>query len=250
MAEQIKILIIEDEVILGEGLKTSLLRIGYHYVRLVKSPEEAFSALKEEVADLLIVDVNLEAEIDGIQLMEQVQQLYTLPFIFLTSYSNQELVNRAKVLRPSAYMLKPYNMAAIQIAIEMAFSNFMAETITPQLEADNNQDTEKVMAIKDAMFLKEGSHFEKVSFDQILWLEADNNYTEIHTANQTFVYSTVLKKIIPTLPTDKFYRVHRTYVVNKTSITGFEGHMICINEKKIPVSKQHRDEVFNWFQVL
>lgn len=83
-----------------------------------------------------------------------------------------------------------------------------------------------------------------------MWLEACSNYTTIFTKNGKFTYSIVLKKIDQKLPEDQFMRVHRSSIVNIENITGFEGNLLYVQDKQIPVSKAHRDKVFKKFTVI
>ncbi len=241
MVEKTHILIVEDEAILGMDITSRLEVMGYR-VTLSNNPEEALDILKAETPDLLILDIKLgDRHIDGIDLAHQIKKKYDIPFIFLTSHSDDTVIERAKETQPAAYILKPFNDKNIRIAIEITLSNHSGTT---------TEDAQAAMTIKDSLFLRKGNHFERVKLSQILWLQADSNYTEIHTTAGTYIYSTVLKKIEGTLPPQQFFRIHRSYIVNKESISGFEGNTLLVHDKSIPVSKQYRTMVFNWFNVV
>lgn len=238
MSEKASILVVEDEAILGMDMVSRLRKLGYEVLPLAKNSEQAMIQLADKQPDILILDIHLgNRHIDGIELAAKIKQQYQLPFIFLTSHAEGEYIERAKAVKPSAYVLKPFKDKEISIAIEMALANF------------SGQDSETV-TIKDSLFLKKDDRFERVKFQQILWLEADSNYTEIHTTADTFIYSVVLKKVELVLPKDQFCRVHRSYIVNKNSITGFSGNMLLIDDHKIPVSTQYRNMVFGWFNTI
>ncbi len=238
MIEKASVLVVEDEAILGMDMVSRLKKMGYEVLPLAKNPEQALAQLSEKQPDILMLDIHLgDRHIDGIELATKIKQQYHLPFIFLTSHAEGDYIERAKAIKPSAYLLKPFKDKEINIAIEMALANF------------SGQDTDTV-TINDSLFLKKENRFERVKFKQVLWLEADSNYTEIHTTSDTFIYSTVLKKVEMVLPKDQFFRVHRSYIVNKDSITGFSGNMLLIDEHKIPVSNQYRSMVFGWFNTI
>lgn len=238
MIEKASILVVEDEVIPGMDMISRLNKMGYDVFPLAKNPDKAMELLADKQPDILMLDIHLgDKHIDGIELAARIKEQYHLPFIFLTSHAEGDYVERAKAVKPSAYILKPFKDKEIGIAIEMALANF------------SGQD-QGAVTIKDSLFLKKEDRFERVKFEHILWLEADSNYTEIHAGSETFIYSTVLKKVEPVLPKEQFYRVHRSYIVNKESITGFSGNMLFINDQKIPVSKQYRSMVFGWFNTI
>lgn len=238
MMEKTKILVVEDEVILGMDMISRLQKMGYEVLPLAKNPNSTMEQLAKDQPDILMLDIDLgEKHIDGIELAAQIKKQYHLPFIFLTSHAEGHYIDRAKALQPSAYLLKPFRDKEIRIAIEMALANF------------SGQGTGTV-TINDSLFLKKEDRFERVKFEHILWLRADGNYTEIHTTTEVFIYSTLLKKVETVLPKGQFYRVHRSYIVNKELIGGFSGNMLIINDQKIPVSKQYRHMVFEWFNTI
>lgn len=238
MIEKAQILVVEDEAILGMDMISRLNKMGYATLPLAGNPEKALKILSKSQPDILMLDVHLGSKhIDGIALAAEIKKRYDLPFIFLTSHSDDKYIERAKVVKPSAYILKPFRDKEIKIAIEVALANFSSQ-------GSNS------LTMNDSLFLKNGDHFERVKFDQILWLEADGNYTEIQTTSAKYIYSTILKKIELSLPKDQFFRVHRSYIVNRKSITGFSGNMLMVNDHKIPISKPHREMVFSWFNTI
>jgi len=243
MAEKVKILIVEDEVILGMDMLQRLKQLGYEVLPVAKNPKQAMALLENHHPDILILDIKLgNNKMDGIDLAHEIRKLYDLPYIFLSSHADDDLIQRAKAVQPATYILKPFNDKEVKIALEIALSNFSG--------TNDPSDTAPAIKIKDSLFLRKDQHFERVKFEQILWLQADSNYTEILTISDTFVYSALLKKMETLLPHDQFYRVHRSYVINKENISGFEGNQILMRDKKIPISKPYRPMVFKWFNIV
>lgn len=239
MIEKASVLIVEDEMILGMDLKSHLNKMGYTTLPLAKTPDKALEILSTSQPDILILDIHLgKQQMDGIALASDLKKRYDLPFIFVTSHAEDHYIERAKAVEPNAYILKPFNYKEIEIAIELALANF------------SGGKTSNVVTINDSLFLKKNHHFERVRFEQILWLKADGNYTEIKTTTETFIYSMILKKVEMAVPKDQFYRVHRSYIVNKERIAGFSGNTLIIEKMKIPVSHQYRSMVFSWFNTL
>ncbi len=249
MIEKANILVVEDEAILGMDMINRLNKMGYATLPLARNPEKALEILSNSQPDILMLDIHLGSKhMDGIALATEIKKRYDLPFIFLTSHATDHYIERAKAVKPSAYILKPFRDKEIRIAIEVALANFSGGQHSGGKQSGGQQSL--TLTINDSLFLKKDDHFERVKFEQILWLEADGNYTEIQTTSATYIYSTILKKIESSLPKDLFFRVHRSYIVNRKSITGFSGNMLIVNDRKIPVSKQHRDMVFSWFNTI
>ncbi len=248
-AERINILVVEDEVLLAEDIS---LRLSEHYdiVGTATSVDEALELLQQHPeTDIILSDIMLEGNRDGIDLGRIINEQFHIPFIFLTSHADQALVQRAKQVKPASYMLKPFHDREIAIAIELALANFANRPQEPALhkkeafEAHENQ----VMNISDRLFLKKDHHFQRVALKDISLLEADGNYTTIYTQEEKFIYSTQLKYMEEKLPTDRFMRVHRSHVINIDAVDGWEGNTLFVQDKRVAVSKQYREKVFSIF---
>lgn len=252
MSKEVRILIVEDEFMISEDIAYRLSDFGYTVEGIAASAEQALDILENGQVDLALLDVNIEGDMDGIALSAIIASKYKIPFIFLTSLANSSAVERAKACNPSAYLLKPFNDRQVQIAIEMALSNF-AENITAK-ESDTIAEQEEsrtlVIQMKDSLFLKKDTHFDRVKFEDIYYLSAESSYTTIYTKSGNYVYSSLLKKFLEKMPPDAFFRVHRSYIINIHHVTGFEGNHLFLGELKIPVSKAIRDELFKNFKTF
>lgn len=249
MASKINVLVVEDETLLAQDISLRLSKL-YHVVGTAESVDRALKMLHlHPEIDILLIDIKLKGERDGIDLAGIVNEEFQLPFLFLTSHADLSLVERAKRVKPAAYLLKPYNDREIPIAIELALANYSNKTEEPEMhkkqpfQASENQ----VLNISDRLFLKKDFHFERVAISDITLLEADGNYTTIYTKSDKFIYTTLIKKMEEKLPSQQFLRVHRSYIVHIDAVTGFEGNTLFVHDKRIPVSKQYREVVFKLF---
>lgn len=251
MISTINILVVEDEFTLATDISLRLSKMGYSVVGTAPSVTKALQLLEEHHVDLAIIDIQLKGNQDGIDLASIINEKYKIPFIFLTSFAMSTVVDRAKTVKPAGYMLKPFNDRQFHIAIELALTNFSNNESgnVEALKEEKIPDSE-VLPMKDSLFLKKDSHFERVAYKDILWLEAESNYTVVHTQHGKYVYSVVLRKMEEKLPNSLFMRVHRSYVVNLTVVSGFTGNMLHIKDQKIPVSKQYQKLVFAHFEII
>ena len=251
-SNSVNILIVEDNFILAKDIAVRLSK-NYNIVGSVPSAEEAIEILgSNDNIDIAIIDIILKGSRDGIELARVINTSYGIPFIFLTSHTEHYFIERAKSVKPSAYMLKPFNDLEVMIAIELALINFENQTPAahPERLSPYPIESNQVIEINDSLFLKKNHYFQRVSLSDIIFLEADNNYTTIHTKSGKYIYSTVLKKMEEKLPKNLFMRVHRSYIINTQSVNGFEGNTLHIGGKHLPVSKQYRNVVFNLFHPL
>ena len=251
---RVNILVVEDELLLAEDIKLRLERMGYHVVAYVPSMQQALEKLKAHPEiDLALLDISLKGKLDGIDLAKVINTIYKIPFIFLTSHADRALVERAKEVRPYAYLLKPFNDREIAINVEMALANYANNRYYSgheQPAAHLSEEDNSVLHFNESLFLKKDHHYQRVALADITVLEADNNYTTVYTTHGKYLYSTVLKKMEEKLPGKYFLRVHRSYVVNINAVSGFEGNTLYVGEMRVPVSRQYRAEVFNIFSTL
>jgi CheY-like chemotaxis protein len=122
---QLRILIIEDDLIIAENLKENLMDMGYRYIDVVSDSKEAISLYRQNKPDLCLVDIQLtRSPLDGIETMEKLEAGKEIPVIYLTSFIDDVTRERAKKTNPSAYLVKPANKIQIDVAIDIAVSTF------------------------------------------------------------------------------------------------------------------------------
>ncbi|MGB0521830.1 MAG: LytR/AlgR family response regulator transcription factor [Flammeovirgaceae bacterium] len=251
--EQVHILVVEDEIVVAEDIAMRLEDMNYKVVGMAASGTEALALLQEENRiDLCLLDIILQGAMDGIELARTINEHHQVPVIFLTSQADKYFVERAKSVNPYAYMLKPFNDHQIKISIELALANYAQNTPVQDISEGHHfsKKDNEALRIKDSLFLKKDHFFERVLFKNILWIEAESNYTVIHTNNGKFMYATLLHKIEERLPSNQFLRVHRSYVINMHVVTGYIKNMLYIKDKTFPVSKRYAKAVFAWFNTL
>jgi DNA-binding NarL/FixJ family response regulator len=121
---ELKILIIEDEPIIAENISMYLNNADFTVSGIAYDDEEAVNQLHNNTPDAVILDINLDSSIDGIQIADYINKNFRLPFLFLTSYSDKETLQRAKLVEPSGYIVKPFNGQTLLASLEIAISNF------------------------------------------------------------------------------------------------------------------------------
>src|SRR5687767_14872735 len=104
----IKILVVEDEMIIGAKISMQLTSLGYEVTGMLPRGEEAIAHVAENKPDIVLLDINLKGKLDGIETALQLQKVADIPIIYLTANSDEATFNRAKVSRPYAFIAKPY----------------------------------------------------------------------------------------------------------------------------------------------
>lgn len=234
----IKLLIVEDEMIIANDMKMMLEASGYEVCGIAKSVEKAIIILSEHKPDLVLIDINLSKGNEGIELAQYIRTNSPVPFIFCTSYSDTKTVSLAKEVHPAAYLVKPFNKEDLFVAIEIALVNY------------SGMKPEEDIILNDCLFIKEGRLFHKVPLDEIMFIEQDRNYVEIHTAHRVHPVRSALKDFAKNLPRKKFFQVHRSFIVNVSFITAINSDIIRLKDRDIPISKNHREELLHNVRLL
>ena len=247
MDQPIKILIVEDNVIIADDMQSMLEEIGYEIVDNVIVYEQAVEVLKNNEVDLVLIDIILASDKTGIDLGQHIREKYNIPFIFVTSNSDRATVENAKTVKPNGYLVKPFEQQDLYTSIEIALSNFDYSTDasgSPVAAAA----VEGVMGnsvLKDSIFVKKQHLYYRIQFDDICFIKADNVYLEVNTADKKFLVRSPLKDYLEKLPKNKFYRAHKSYIVNVDHIDAINSKDIMINETLIPISKDFKEFIIS-----
>ena len=121
-----RILVVEDEPIVGLDLQLRLGRMGYDVPAVVASGEEAIASARKTPPDLVLMDINLEGEMDGVEAADELARQH-VPVVYLTAYSNDQTLERAKITEPYGYLLKPIEERELQTTIEVAIYKHRAQ---------------------------------------------------------------------------------------------------------------------------
>jgi CheY-like chemotaxis protein len=141
-----RIMIVEDETIVAADVRFSLERAGYQVCAMAVSGEDAIAKAQDTQPDLILMDISLQGELDGIQAAEAIHGQLSIPIIFLTAYADQDMLTRAKVSEPFGYLLKPFHPRELYTNIEMALYKAKMEAERKALHQENVRLIEELQA--------------------------------------------------------------------------------------------------------
>ncbi|MEW4923520.1 response regulator transcription factor [Algibacter sp. 2305UL17-15] len=121
---EIRILIVEDDPIICEDIRDMLSNANYNTVGVAYNKKKAIETIDELQPDLVLLDINLEGYYEGFDIAEYINKNSKTPFIYLTSYSGKQIIDRAKKTLPMGYIVKPFNEKELYSTIEIALYNF------------------------------------------------------------------------------------------------------------------------------
>ena len=241
MPHRIRIGIVEDDMIIADTISDMLENLGYTVSWHAARYSQAVELLEETLPDLLLLDIQLTGRLDGIDLAKLVKEQFGIPFIFLTANADAATVDRAKAVKPMAYLTKPVTSSAVFSAVEIALDNYSQASLEkPPAENGHSAGT-------DSIFVKEGLQYRKLNFKEIVYLQSDAKYVTIILATGAKVLvRTPLPDLLRLLDPAIFLRVHRSYAVNRQHIEAVLHGEIKLQGQVVPVpcSKIYKEELY------
>lgn len=244
MQDKIRILIVEDDMIIAANISLQLSTLGYEVLGVVTRGEEAVVFAEKNAPDILLLDINLKGKIDGIQTASAIQQIRNVPIIYLTANADEATFAKAKKTKPKAFITKPFNKLNLHRTVEL-----VADQLNREQPLDQTSFSE-LNVMDDRIFIRHNGQMQKLLFDNIHYIVADRNYCCLKTNSGSFVLSYPLKTLQERLPASNFIRVHRSYIVNIMKLDSIADDHLVINKKAIPLSKSYKTTLFNRIQTI
>ncbi|MCG7503188.1 response regulator transcription factor [Tenacibaculum sp. Mcav3-52] len=246
--DRINILIIEDDQEIASELNTMLTQKEFNVVGIASTYREAISLFYKLAVDLVIIDIFLRENPEGITFAETISTIPNSlkPFVFLTSSKDRQIFERAKLTKPFRFLLKPFNELELLYSIEMAIEKFYNQS---NVYASNDQDT---VISNQYLFIKKRGVLKKVDISTIIYIEVENRYCNIVAEQEKFVIQISLSKVNCYLDDKLFKQVHRKYIVNTEAIeeiTTSKNSLLLKNQHLVYYSDKYKDLINN-FSIL
>ena len=245
MDSPVKILIVEDEMIIAANISLQLTVLGYEVTGIISKGEDAVNHIRQNNPDIVIMDIQLKGKIDGIDTAVQIKKEFNIPIIYLTANVDEEHFKRAKSTHPAAFISKPFKKLDLQHAIELTSHQLNRNGIAAEDETCGSPYVQS-----DSIFIRKNERMIKIMIDDILYFEADRNYCKIFSKNKECLLVMTLKEIDEKLPKERFLRIHRSYIINLSHVDEVAGSHVVIGKKAVPMSKNLRSELLNRLQTF
>lgn len=248
METLVKILIVEDEMIIAAKISMQLTSLGYEVTGILPKGEDALVHIAENKPDIILLDIHLKGKMDGIETASQIRQKYSTAVIYLTANADDATFNRAKSTRPAAFIAKPFKQLDLQRAIELAISHMAEREISK--EAESTTGDEQPFILSDRIFIRNKDRMTKIMTADILYLEAERNYSRIFTRQKEYLLSVTLKTIEEKLSPRVFMRIHRSYLVNVLHVDEVAESYLTINQVQLPFGAGTKEQLMQRMQTL
>lgn len=238
----ISVLVVEDEELFAEQVEMKLEKMGCQVIGIVDNSADALRLVKAHLPDIVLMDVNIEGDFDGVELAEKIIAIKKIPIVFITSLAdNDGVFRRISRLAPAGFLSKPFTDIQLQRTLELAVK---------QLE--NRSNTDAHAPETNCFFIKNNLAIEKVHVSDILYIQADGRYTLIRTENKKHLIRKAFQEVLSQLPKDVFAQTHRSYAVNMRLISKVDlsEYMVELGTCAVPISQRNKAEFLGKFEML
>ncbi|OQP44995.1 DNA-binding response regulator [Niastella yeongjuensis] len=223
----IRCIIVDDEPLARDGMELLVAEAGFlQLVATCRSAMEANAILAKEQIDLIFLDIQMP-KIRGIDFLKT---LTVKPLVIITT---------------------AYSDFALE-GFELNVLDYLVKPITPERFLVSVNRARELMSIKqtatqdgapDYFFIRANNGYEKILYQEILFIEATQNYSTIHTTRAKFMTLTTLRTLEEQLPVGKFLRIQKSYIVAIDKIQSFTGNEVTLQQYSLPVSKNYKEKL-------
>jgi len=246
MGESVKILVVEEDMVIGANISLQLTTLGYETSGIVPGGEDALLHVKQNQPDIILMDIQLKGILDGVETAKEIQKDFNIPIIYLTTNTNDALIHKAKATKPVTFIVKPFKKIDLKHAIELATTKI--KTNGSVIATSSN--IKSALVLNDRIFVRNHERMIKIFIKDILYIIAERNYTRIFSKNKEHLLVMTLKDLDKKLPIEHFIRIHRSYIINLSQVDEVAGTHVVIANKAIPLSKSLRGKLLNRLQTI
>lgn len=222
--ENAKILIVDDDVLIAETLSDHLMRLGCKQIRMKHSATDAKKLLAEWLPDLAMLDIRMEHGRSGLELGQLLATTFHIPFMYITAHADETITQLILETKPKGYITKPIRENELLINLGMVLNDVI------------DKEDEKI-------YFQDGNETISINKNNIYYLKANGNYWEVITKAGSQLLRTTLDDLILNLPATDFFRIHRSYIVNRNYISGIKHDQLKICGTTLPVSRTYSKEL-------
>lgn len=227
----LKCLIVDDELIATKIIANCAGKVDFLQVEAVcSSSVEAAGMLQNKEIDLMFLDINMP-RLSGIEFLESLDKA---PLTILTTAYSEYALEGFR-LHVVDYLLKPFSFQRFFQAVQKANDLFRSRLLLQKNEEEKTTD----------IYIRQGDAFLRINWDEILFVEAMQNYLKLHLGGKVFVIRQTMASLEEMLPKDVFFRIHKSFLVNIARIDAVSGGRLFISGIELPISKLRKEELMN-----
>jgi DNA-binding LytR/AlgR family response regulator len=228
-SQPLKCLIVDDEPIAIKGVVNFINQLDFLEVAdTCTSALKATEILKSKDIDLMFLDVNMPM-LSGLGFLESLDKP---PLTILTTAYSEHALEGFR-LNVVDYLMKPLEFQRFFQAANKALDLFQSRIILEKKKEGADSD----------MYIRQGDTFQRIIWEDILFVEGMQNYLKLHFKNETLIIHQTMISLEEMLPKDSFFRIHQSYLINTHKIDAISGGRVFIDGKQLPVSRHRKEDL-------
>lgn len=228
---KLSIYIVEDMAITRAALEDKLTANGFNIAGSSATAEKAWSDLSTDITpDLLLLDIHLAGEKDGIWLAGKVRETKNIPIVYLTAFGDDKTLGLIGNTKPDGYLMKPYNAPTLLTTIKIAIENFK---------------NSKAKIESDIIYIKDSSLRVRLDPKDIIYILSDGNYLHVYLKDKRHVIRHKMNDFALELPENLIVRVHQRYMVNINCIDQVGSDHILVNGFEIRIAGEYKKQLLD-----
>lgn len=239
-----KVFLIEDEWVHAEDVRIALDELPYEWLGYTGEGMDAMEKIRTLQPHVVLIDLNLHGSFSGTLIAAQIKKEFGLPFIFITSYLDDDVIRKCLSLDPVAYLHKPVNGGDLKAALIKAEQHAIPDALHDIT----------LSGAGGSLLVRVGKQLKPLSADEIVAIHTDaKNYVRIFTKQSTqYAVRSSLTALEKWLPHAQFMRVHKEYIINLKCITGVNEaeQTVQLEKLTIPLGRAFRAEFFSRYTIL
>lgn len=224
MSRQINILIVEDEVLIANQIEMFLEFNGYNCVGIAVDYTGAIELLESNPVDIILLDVKINGSKNGIDLAKYVNENLAIPFLFLTSYNDQDTLQELKLLNPIGYINKPINDITLLTNIDLYFNS-------------TKRYTQHIVPIKS------GTKTYNINCTDLQYVESEHVYVNLHFIHHKQTIRLSLTKFLEQLPNEELIQINRSTAINPNFIKHLGKSSLKLTDKIFKISSVFKKNI-------
>lgn len=218
------ILIVEDEVLVAKQIEKTLIDNSYNSAGIAIDYTSAIELLETNPVDFVLLDVNINGEKSGIDIANYINQNLAIPFLFMTSYNDNDTLIKLKLVNPIAYLYKPINELTLLTNIDIYFNS-------------KNKKKKEIIAIKA------GAKIYNINISELMYVKSEHVYLNFYFMNRSKSIRLSFSAFLEQIPDKMMFKISRSIAVNPNFLDEIGKSTLKIQEKSFKISDSYKEKI-------
>lgn len=220
------ILIVEDEILIAKRIKKTLESNNYNCIGISVDYSGAIEVLENFPVDFVLLDINIYGEKSGIDIAKYINQNLSIPFLFMTSYNDNDTLNKLKLVNPVAYINKPIKEATLLTNIDIYFSSLSKKK-------------------SDIIAIKSGTKTYNINISELMYVETDHVYLNLYFTNRLKAIRLSLSNFLKQITESKLIQINRSNAINPYFLDEITKNSLKIKQKSFKISENYKEALLD-----